>query len=141
MVIRRNLAKKSKKGTKKVETEVSPSASTSTAVKSEHGVGVNKKIVPKVEAASSPASTSTNGHTLRSNGESSIPAKKSKLSSDKPSKGGVDNNLAASGSKIAKYSVAKDPNASEAYKSLFTSHQTAQNQQKAHWVTYNPFYN
>lgn len=138
MVTRRNLVKKNKKGSKKIETEVA-STSTSTTVKSEPGA--NKKIVTKVEAAAS-SSTSTNGHTPRSNGESNIPAKRSKLSSDKPSpNGAVDKNLAASGSKISKYSVAKDPNASEAYKSLFTSHQTAQNQQKAHWVTYNPFYN
>ena len=39
------------------------------------------------------------------------------------------------------YSVAKDPNASEVYKSLFTTHNKARNQTKAHWVTYNPFYN
>jgi len=39
------------------------------------------------------------------------------------------------------YSVAKDPNASEVYKSLFTTHKKAVNQTKGHWVTYNPFYN
>ncbi|XP_067002928.1 replication termination factor 2 [Anabrus simplex] len=39
------------------------------------------------------------------------------------------------------YSVAKDPSASEVYKSLFTSHQKAHQQTKAHWITYNPFYN
>lgn len=39
------------------------------------------------------------------------------------------------------YSVAKDPNASEVYKSLFTTHEKARKQTKAHWVTYNPFYN
>lgn len=38
------------------------------------------------------------------------------------------------------YSVAKDPNATEIYKSIFTTHKTAINQQKAHWVTYNPLY-
>lgn len=38
------------------------------------------------------------------------------------------------------YSVAKDPNASEAYKSLFTTHKTAQNKPTAHWVTFNPCY-
>lgn len=38
------------------------------------------------------------------------------------------------------YSVAKDPNASETYKSIFTTHKTAKNQTKAHWVTYNPLY-
>ncbi|XP_035446877.1 replication termination factor 2 [Spodoptera frugiperda] len=39
------------------------------------------------------------------------------------------------------YSVAKDPQTSEVYKSLFTSHKTDKSQQRAHWVTYNPFYN
>lgn len=39
------------------------------------------------------------------------------------------------------YSIAKDPQSSEVYKSLFTSHQSDKNQQRAHWVTYNPFYN
>lgn len=39
------------------------------------------------------------------------------------------------------YSVAKDPNASDVYKSLFTTHQSDKEQNRAHWVTYNPFYN
>lgn len=39
------------------------------------------------------------------------------------------------------YSVAKDPKASEVFKSLFTSHKSAEKQEKAHWITYNPFYN
>ncbi|GFR04937.1 replication termination factor 2 [Trichonephila clavata] len=38
------------------------------------------------------------------------------------------------------YSIAKDPNATAAYKSLFTSHKNAQKQEKAHWVTHNPLY-
>ena len=38
------------------------------------------------------------------------------------------------------YSVAKDPTVSETYKSLFTSHKSAQNKPKAHWVTFNPCY-
>lgn len=41
----------------------------------------------------------------------------------------------------ASYSVAKDPNASDVFKSLFTTHDKAVNQTKGHWVTYNPFYN
>lgn len=39
------------------------------------------------------------------------------------------------------YSIAKDPQSSEVYKSIFTSHKTDQEQKRAHWVTYNPFYN
>lgn len=38
-------------------------------------------------------------------------------------------------------SVANDPKASAVYKSLFTSHESAEQQDRAHWVTYNPFYN
>lgn len=41
----------------------------------------------------------------------------------------------------AEYSVAKDPNASDVYKSLFTTHKSEKEQNRAHWVTYNPFYN
>ena len=40
----------------------------------------------------------------------------------------------------ADYSVAKDPNASETYKSLFTTHSSAKNKPKGNWVTYNPMY-
>ncbi|XP_076284265.1 replication termination factor 2 [Lasioglossum baleicum] len=39
------------------------------------------------------------------------------------------------------YSVAKDPKATEVFKSLFTSHKSAAEQDRAHWITYNPFYN
>lgn len=39
------------------------------------------------------------------------------------------------------YSIAEDPQSSEVYKSLFTSHADDKDQQRAHWVTYNPFYN
>lgn len=39
------------------------------------------------------------------------------------------------------YSVAEDPKASDVYKSLFTTHDSEKKQDRAHWVTYNPFYN
>lgn len=39
------------------------------------------------------------------------------------------------------FSVASDPKASAVYKSLFTTHESAISQDRAHWVTYNPFYN
>lgn len=39
------------------------------------------------------------------------------------------------------YSVAKDPKVTDVYKSLFTTHHSEQQQTRAHWVTYNPFYN
>lgn len=37
--------------------------------------------------------------------------------------------------------VSGDSKKSEVYKSLFTSHHTHKEQERAHWVTYNPFYN
>lgn len=43
--------------------------------------------------------------------------------------------------KDGKDSVATDPKATDVYKSLFTSHKSAHEQDRAHWVTYNPFYN
>jgi len=39
------------------------------------------------------------------------------------------------------YSLAKDPQVSDVYKSIFTSHKSEKEQSRAHWVTYNPFYN
>uniref|UniRef100_U5EYR4 Replication termination factor 2 n=1 Tax=Corethrella appendiculata TaxID=1370023 RepID=U5EYR4_9DIPT len=39
------------------------------------------------------------------------------------------------------YSVANDPKATDVYKSIFTSHKSDKTQERAHWVTYNPFYN
>lgn len=39
------------------------------------------------------------------------------------------------------YSVANDPKATAVYKSIFTTHESARQQDRAHWVTYNPFYN
>jgi len=41
----------------------------------------------------------------------------------------------------ADYSISKDNSASEVYKSIFTSHEDDKKQNRAHWVTYNPFYN
>lgn len=38
------------------------------------------------------------------------------------------------------YSIAKDPNTSEAFKELFTSHPKAINQPKPHWITHNPLF-
>lgn len=39
------------------------------------------------------------------------------------------------------YSVAADPKATNVYKSIFTSHESEKNQERAHWITYNPHYN
>lgn len=39
------------------------------------------------------------------------------------------------------YSIADDKKVSDVYKSLFTSHKSEKEQNRAHWITYNPFYN
>lgn len=39
------------------------------------------------------------------------------------------------------YSVAQDPKATSVFKSIFTSHHSEKEQKRAHWITYNPFYN
>lgn len=39
------------------------------------------------------------------------------------------------------HSISKDQTATNVYKSLFTSHEDDKNQTRAHWITYNPFYN
>lgn len=38
-------------------------------------------------------------------------------------------------------SIQKDTTTTDVYKSLFTTSKKAKNQQSAHWVTFNPFYN
>lgn len=39
------------------------------------------------------------------------------------------------------YSIANDSDATEVFKSLFTSHDSDKKQDRAHWITYNPHYN
>lgn len=41
---------------------------------------------------------------------------------------------------LVKKSIAKDPNASKVFKSLFTTSDNALKRDHAHWVTYNPYY-
>ncbi|XP_015791440.1 protein RTF2 homolog [Tetranychus urticae] len=63
---------------------------------------------------------------IKSKGESSKVTKSSTMLSEKAKED---------------YSISKDETASEAYKSLFTTHPSAKNRVKAHWVTFNPLYN
>lgn len=117
-----------------------------------------KKVKVKLESEESDVSTNnssgnseaTTSKTLKrtSNGlKLEENSKKPKTESTSLSKIG---NIIASG-KVTKaeevrkiksdYSVAKDKNVSDVYKSLFTSHKSEKEQNRAHWVTYNPFYN
>lgn len=86
--------------------------------------------------------TQKNASTSEDNGPAKT-AKTNKKSSEAPKRSATTVDLSDPKFKKTKtdYSVAKDPNASEVYKSLFTTHKTATEKQKAHWVTYNPFYN
>lgn len=72
--------------------------------------------------------------------------KEQKVTSTEPSSSKTSNAKTSSTSlisdKLSKdYSISKDANASETYKSLFTTHESAKNRPKAHWVTFNPCYN
>ena len=55
----------------------------------------------------------------------------------------VNTNSKVANGKAKKAKVEKehDPKDRESYKSLFTTHETAKNKPKAHWVTFNPFFN
>jgi len=66
------------------------------------------------------------------NGTSSEGPSKSKLISQA--------DTSASSSKPRSLSISKDPSKSEAFKSLFTSHESHKQQPKAHWITFNPLY-
>ncbi|XP_014666108.1 PREDICTED: protein RTF2 homolog [Priapulus caudatus] len=58
-----------------------------------------------------------------------------------PSSSQRSDNGTKSADKISNGLIADDPNASKVYKSLFTTSDKAKQQGKAHWITYNPFYN
>ncbi|ODM96250.1 Protein RTF2 [Orchesella cincta] len=136
MNTRRLLAKKNKKSSKKREAEVEAASGSSKATAPEDGLDGDVKVKSEPNKVVNGGASSSNGRVApKSNGDIAVPVKKSKLSSE------AAGSSAAAEKKVKDYSVAKDPNASETYKSLFTTHSTAQTQQKAHWVTYNPFYN
>lgn len=143
MVERRRVAKLEKKK-KKCESAVEPEA---------------KKI--KVESNEAKDSTVPNGDSPLLNGSSKNGKKeidekvKIEPATSSPGTSGVSSAKQKNGKKDAvesgkyaampekarkSYSIAKDPSATEAYKSLFTSHSSAKNQDKAHWVTHNPLY-
>jgi len=121
--------------------------------KNKHSVIASVTVVTCDEAVTNGASLSTSTASSTEGkrkivteeaGPSSSKLKKSRLVADAngPSSSKVTNGIVGKPTKVLdKFSVAKDPKASETYKSLFTSHPDAQTQERAHWVTYNPFYN
>lgn len=143
MTERRRLAKLEKKK-KKCESNVGPDA---------------KKI--KIEPGELNMNGVSNGNSALTNGTSeeikSVSDVKIKVEPGvcKPSTSGVSSVKHTNGKKDlpqgekhvvlpekakANYSIAKDPSATEAFKSLFTSHPSAKKQDKAHWITHNPLY-
>ncbi|KAJ8921979.1 hypothetical protein NQ315_008616 [Exocentrus adspersus] len=133
MEVRQQKNKKNKEKKVKVKSEVEE-GNTSTANSTENGASSGSVVSKAVKRT-------LNGLKPEDN------SKKLKTQSASLSKIG---NIIASG-KVVKseelkkmksdYSVAKDKNASDVYKSIFTSHKSEQEQNRAHWVTYNPFYN
>lgn len=104
----------------------------------------------KVPSATATASTSSNSSTDSDSsldGESA--AKKAKKAPTafghqkdgkaKAASASMSNGVVVS--KTAKKTVQDDPTKSEVYKRLFSSHKSALNQPKGHWVTFDPRYN
>ncbi|XP_037960894.1 replication termination factor 2 [Teleopsis dalmanni] len=98
---------------------------------------------PLSTPSTSKATIFTTTTSLNGNGESNkgSPAQNLKRSTPKAAEG--KQSLEDPDIKRLKtnYSVSRDPNATDVYKSLFTTHKTEKDQTRAHWVTYNPFYN
>lgn len=113
-------AKKDKKSKKSIEATVT---------------GPADQIEP---VASSSIKSETLPTKLNVNGKAQ-PAVKPHLKREAPSDALID--PAIKKLKDGVFSVAEDKSKSEVYKSLFTSHKSEQDQSRAHWVTYNPFYN
>lgn len=118
--------KKSKKRAKTTETSREPNE----AVDSSQSCSETKKRKKDLPTPSSSSASGqiNKGATSSSSSSSSASTTKTSATSLLPEKARSD------------YSVSKDPNASETYKSLFTTHSTATNKPKGPWVTYNPLY-
>lgn len=121
-------AKKDKKKSKKEVTATVTSGtaeqepSTSKQGESQEQPSTSSKIGPKLPIVANPISKQQNKRALISDKISTDPLfKKSK----------------------ADYSIQEDKskNSTEVYKSIFTTHEDEKQQKRAHWVTYNPFYN
>lgn len=144
-VASRKNGKKSK--TEKVEIKVEPStpvSSTSTDVVTETDEAKPNGV--KEEAEAGPSTSNAVKKEIET-----IPLSLPKYNPNKQARGHFGSSKRVHPTELAQdpsykktkkdYSVAKDPHTSEVYKSLFTSHSTDKDQKRAHWVTYNPFYN
>lgn len=144
---RKKASKKSKaKSSNVTETlTASSSSSSSTTVSKEQGVEAKEKEANASESTDKLSKVQPNAEITNGSSESSCSG------TTKPSKNSFYSTSKRNGSKTLEdpeikrlkedYSVAHDPKATNVYKSLFTSHKSEQEQNRAHWVTYNPFYN
>lgn len=102
-----------------------------------------KEIKKEVEAVSASSSSSVPSTSAAPSTSTSKPSTSKKLVATKRLGAAKDIELQDPEIKKLKkdFSVSKDPKATEVFKSIFTSHKSEQEQDRAHWVTYNPFYN
>ncbi|CAH0592156.1 unnamed protein product [Chrysodeixis includens] len=146
-VASRKSSKKSKADkTEKTEIKVEPATPSSSTQNGTETAPVKQENGVKEEPQAGPSSS----HAVKKEIET-IPLSLPKYNPNKQARGHFGSTKRAYPTELAQdpsykktkkdYSVAKDPQTSEVYKSLFTSHQTDKSQKRAHWVTYNPFYN
>lgn len=142
-VARRKADKKSSKSSKKSSTTTSTADA---VVKTEVETGTNdeapKLVQPSVPIVSNKIIKTEFIKQDHGAGPSGAALKAAKLKASKrmqPSDALLDPEMKKL--KDGNGGVAADPKATDVYKSLFTSHKSAQEQDRAHWVTYNPFYN
>nr|CAI5825371.1 unnamed protein product [Callosobruchus analis] len=132
MDIRRQKNKKNKEKKVKEEVETKTSHDESAGPSSSESSSKTGKRPSTSVAASSCAQEVKK---LKSNGEAALSKIGNVISSGKVTKAEELRKMKPD------YSVAKDKHVSDVYKSLFTSHKSEKEQNRAHWVTYNPFYN
>ncbi|CAG9769308.1 unnamed protein product [Ceutorhynchus assimilis] len=133
---RMELRKAKNKDKKKIKVEpATPSTTTSATIVSDSGSCLlepnkkaNKRTLTKTEEISKKLKIETGGSTslskignVISSGKVTNAEEVRKMTSD--------------------YSIAQDKKATDVYKSIFTTHKSEKEQERAHWVTYNPFYN
>lgn len=138
--IKKNKAEKLEKSIIKTEINSGPSTSQDNPCKTAEKQSTEVKSEIKVE----PGTSSTKEI-------ETIPLSLPKFNPNKQPRGHFGSQKRAAPTELAQdpsykktkkdYSIAKDPKATDVYKSLFTSHKDEKEQERAHWITYNPFYN
>lgn len=99
-----------------------------------------KKSTSKASSSNESSSSSSASIEKQTNGTSSSSKKRNldSVTDSAAAQAGTDGGAVKNGKKVK--TIQDDPNVSDVYKSLFTSSDKAKNQQKAHWVTFNPQY-